>query len=510
MDTTDARLDSTYERPPSRTIHAEPAPASEWTALQVFTLRAVWLYFALYYLEGQVGNRALPGILEKLSVVSVPLDWLTNLVVPWVGAHVFGATDLSGGGPGTGDSPREWIQTFSYVVIAVVVAGIWTRVRPRLRHPQRAHAWLRAFVRYPLAFTMIDYGVVKFAGVQFGTQPFQQLMTPLGQFSPPALMWAFMTSSFGYRAFAAQAEVVGGALLLSRRTTTLGALIVLAAMSNVLAMNLAYDVSVKMMAGHLVLMAAILLLPDVRRLGNVLVLNRTAWPAQMPALVDNPRLSRTLAVAAVVYAAYGVGSIVWYDVSLGAQIHSGPHTPLAGIFDVESLTRNGRSVTDASDTTRWSRVAIETTGFMTVQLAGDRVRSFMTFPDSAGRRIVVIIPSGSLDPRFDYRNYYVPLTKESIRSIPVSDTTRRFELALEQTDPAHVRLRGRLQSDSVDIVLRRADESKWLLHYWGGTHLVNRMTFSDTWIVAPYRGWPVGSGSDRSPASGLVGGTGSR
>ena len=505
METTDPRLRSTYERTPSRTSPVQPAPASEWTALQVFALRAVGLYFALYYLEGQVGNRALPGILEKLSIVSVPLDWLTNLVVPWVGGHVFGATDLSGGGPGTGDSPREWVQAFSYALVAITVAGIWTGVRPRLRNPQRAHAWLRAFVRYPLAFAMIDYGVIKFAGVQFGTQPFQQLMTPLGHFSPPALMWAFMTSSFGYRAFAALAEVVGGTLLLSRRTTTLGALIVLAAMSNVLAMNLAFDVSVKMLAGHLVLMSAILLVPELGRLGNVFVLNRTAWPAEMPTLVDSPRLSRTLAVAAVVYAAYGVGSIVWYDVSLGARIHSGPHTPLAGIFDVESLTRNGRPVTDASDTTRWSRVAIETTGFMTVQLADDRVRSFLTVPDSAGRRLVVIIPSGALDPRFDYRNYFAPLTNESIRSTSVSDTTRRFELALEQNDPAHVRLRGRLQGDSVDIVLRRADQSTLLLHHWGGTHLINRMTFSDTWIVAPYRGWPVDSASHRSPPSGLVG-----
>ena len=510
MDTTEAGLGSTYERTLSRTIQVQPAPTSEWTALQVFTLRAVGLYFALYYLEGQVGSRALPGILEKLSVVSVPLVWLTNFVVPWVGAHVFGVTDLSGGGPGTGDSPREWVQAFSYALIAVIVAAIWTRVRPRPRHPERAHAWLRAIVRYPLAFTMIDYGVIKFAGVQFGTQPFQQLMTPLGQFSPPALMWAFMASSFGYRAFAALAEVVGGVLLLSRRTTTLGALIVLAAMSNVLAMNVAYDVSVKMLAGHLVLMSAILLVPELRRLGNVFVLNRTAWPVEMPTLVDSPRLSRTLGIAAVVYAAYGVGSVVWEDVSLGAQIHSGPHTPLAGIFDVESLSRNGRSVTDASDTTRWSRVAIETTGFMTVQLADARVRSFLTVPDSAGRRLVVIVPRGSLDPRFDYRNYYVPLTKESIGSIPVSDTTRRFELVLEQSDPTHVRLRGRLQGDSVDVVLRRADESDLLLHHWGGTHLVNRMTFSDTWIVAPYRGWPVDSASDRSPTSGVAPGTSSR
>jgi hypothetical protein len=459
--------------------------------MRIFALRTIALYFAAYYLESQVGARALPGLLEKLSVVSPPLNRLTDLIVPWIAAHVFGATDLSGGGQGTGDGPREWVETFFYVVMAMIVAAIWTAIRPRSRQPDRFHAWVRAFIRYPLAFSMIDYGVVKFAQVQFGTQPLHQLMTPLGEFSPPALMWAFMTSSFPYRIFAGLAEVTGGLLLLSRRTTTLGALIVLGAMSNVLAMNLAYDVSVKMLAGHLVLMSMILLAPELRRLGNLFLLNRAVSPAPMPSLVGNERLSRILRVAAVCYAVYGVADVVWYDVSLGATAHAGPVSALTGIYDVESLTRNGRSVSDASDTTRWNRLSIETSGFMTVQFPGGRVRSFMTTADTARRRVVLILPSGSLDPRFDYRNYYVPFTQELLNSAAARDTTRRFQLALDQPDRARIRLRGRLESDSVDVELRRVDDSRLLLRNWGETHLVNRLRFSDTWIVAPYSGWPV-------------------
>jgi hypothetical protein len=302
-----------------------------------------------------------------------------------------------------------------------------------------------------------------------------------------------MSSSYPYRVFAGLAEVIGGLLLLSRRTTTLGALIVFAAMSNVLAMNLAYDVSVKVLAGHLVLMSIILLVPELRRLGPVFLLNRAATPAPMQSLMANERLSRILRVALIIYAIYGVGTVVWTNVSLGARAHAGPYSPLAGIYDVETLARNGRSIIDASDTTRWNRVAIETTGFMTVQLPGDRVRSFMTTVDSAGRRLVLILPSGSLDPRFDYRNYYVPFTQQSIDLVPARDTTHRFPLALQQLDRTRVRLRGRLQGDSVDVVLRRFDESRLLLRNWRGTHLVNRLTFSDTWIVAPYSGWPMDS-----------------
>lgn len=479
----------------SGTTDPELAPAKEWTPVQVFALRAVALYFAAYYLSGQVGDRALPGILSVVGRLSIPFDWVTDQIVPWIGAHVFGAVDLVGGGRGSGDGPSEWIQAFSYAVLALLAAAVWTAARPRPRNPERMHVWVRAFIRYPLAFTMIEYGVMKFTRTQFGTQPLQQLMTPLGEFSPPALMWAFMSSSFQYRVFAGLAELVGGLLLLSRRTTTLGALIVFAAMSNVLAMNLAYDVSVKMLAGHLVLMSLILLTPELRRLGAMFLLNRPTAPAPMPSLVANPRVARWLRTIGVVYGVYAAGTVVWTGASLGARVHAGPHSPLSGIYDVESIARNGRLITEASDTSRWNRVAIEITGFMTVQLPGHRVRSFMTAADPAQRRLIVIQPSGALDPRFDYRNYYVPLTKESIASVPATDTTRRFQLALDQPDRMHVRLRGRLQGDSVDVVLRRVDESRLLLPNWGGTHLVNRIGFSDTWIIAPYSGWPMDSAS---------------
>ena len=109
---------------------------------------------------------------------------------------------------------------------------------------------------------MVDTASAKFARVQFGVLPLQQQVTPLGEFSPSAsdvgvhVFFVFVSS------FAGLAEVLGGVLLLWRRTTMLGALIVFAVMSNVLAMNLSYDVSVKLLAGHLVLMSVILLAPD--------------------------------------------------------------------------------------------------------------------------------------------------------------------------------------------------------------------------------------------------------
>jgi uncharacterized membrane protein YphA (DoxX/SURF4 family) len=449
------------------------------------------VYFLAYFLSGQVGDRALPGVLHYIGFVGTPLEWLDDRIGPWLGAHVFGMTDLAGGGLGSGDGPREWIQTLWYVLAALLVSAVWTIVRPRSRNPERGREWFRAFLRYPLAFTMIEYGVMKFARVQFGVLPLHQQMTPLGAFSPSALMWAFMSYSYPYRVFTGVAELLGGTLLLWRRTTTLGALIVFGVMSNVLAMNLSYDVSVKLLAGHLLLMSAILLAPDAARLIRLFVLNRATTPVSLPPLVSDAWRSRWLRYAGAAYVAYAVGTVAWISLSLGAHAHSGRPTSLTGIYDVESISRNGVVINGASDPRRWTRVAIESTGFMTIQFPDDRTESFLTAADSVNRQLTVIRSSGARDPRFDYRNYYIPFTKAVIDATPATDTGR-FVLAMEQRDRSHVRFSGRLRGDSIDVVLRRFDESRRLLVNWG-SHLVNRLDFSDTWIVAPYSGWPVDS-----------------
>ena len=104
--------------------------------------------------------------------------------------------------------------------------------------------------------------------------------------------------------------------------------------------------------------------------------------------------------------------------SLGAHAHSGQPAPFAGIYDVESLSRNGVAITRASDSSRWNRVTIEPTGFMTILLPDDRSESYLTVADSIGQRLVVMQTSGSRDPRFDYRNYYIPFTKTADRHQP--------------------------------------------------------------------------------------------
>src|ERR1044071_6897724 len=100
-----------------------------------------------------------------------------------------------------------------------------------------------------------------------------------GGTSPMRLMWAFMGYSLPYTVFAGLAEVTGGVLLLWRRTATLGALVVAIVMTNVVLMNLCYDVPVKLFSTLLLVFAIAIGLPDARRLLGA-VLGRAA--AELP------------------------------------------------------------------------------------------------------------------------------------------------------------------------------------------------------------------------------------
>lgn len=55
------------------------------------------------------------------------------------------------------------------------------------------------------------------------------------------LLWNFIGASAAYTIFTGVAEVLGGLLLVARRTALLGALVCIGVMSNVVLLNFSYD-----------------------------------------------------------------------------------------------------------------------------------------------------------------------------------------------------------------------------------------------------------------------------
>jgi hypothetical protein len=187
-----------------------------------------------------------------------------------------------------------------------------------------------------------------------------RLMQPAGQFSPMVLLWTFMGYSAPYRIFTGLAELVGGLLLIFRRTTTLGALVVLAVMANVAMLNYCYDVPLKLFTTHLLLWSLFLLLPDLRRLANLLVLNRPVQPVVLRTPFQSSWLERSRPVLKLLLFGALLVAKTWQHVQYRIKLTDPAQVPaLAGIYEVESFTRGGETLPPVlGETSRWRTVIV--------------------------------------------------------------------------------------------------------------------------------------------------------
>ena len=157
-----------------------------------------------------------------------------------------------------------------------------------------------------------------------------------------------------YTIFGGAGEVLAGVLLVFRRTATLGALVATGVMVNVVAMNICYDIPVKLYSSHLVLAAIAIAWPDVRRLLAVLIRNRATAPRDLryPHLPIAGAILKTLIVAAFVVP--GIRSRLQ---RMDAYDDLPQHF---GIWDVRRFDVDGQTVPPlATDTGAWKHLVID-------------------------------------------------------------------------------------------------------------------------------------------------------
>jgi len=268
-------------------------------------------------------------------------------------------------------------------------------------------------------------------------------------------LWTFMGYSKPYTIFTGVGEVIGGVLLFFRRTTTLGALIVCGMMANVVALNFSYDVGVKIFSSLLLFLAMFLLVPDLRRLMNVFVLNRPIPAANLEGPVPKYWMRNTRIVLHTVLV---VLSVYWLaGPSLQGPRERGPRpkSPFYGLYQVEAFIENGRplELNDAN----WRRVIFEGQDEMTILTMDDSMLYYYAHVDIATNTVTI---SGERD--LD--------SNQQKESLPKS------VVAFSWPDPDHLEFRGNLTNQPVIINMRKVDTSKFTL-VSRGFHLVQNRAF---------------------------------
>lgn len=120
---------------------------------------------------------------------------------------------------------------------------------------------LQVIAPYYLALILLKYGFDKLFLVQFPQPGPNLLYTPFGQQEKDILFWSVMGLSKGYMAFTGIAEIISALFLLFKQTRTFGAILSVIVFVHVLAINLSFDISVKLYSSFLLLLSAYLTIP---------------------------------------------------------------------------------------------------------------------------------------------------------------------------------------------------------------------------------------------------------
>ena len=340
------------------------------SAAQRFLDRFALIAFGLYHLPLFLNNYPSLGG-GGFNDTGLAVRWGHAFTGPgiWVARHLFHMTGPmpSARNGDNGDTGEEFGRLLLAIVIGLVAAAVWTawdRNRPR-------GGWVRettrVMLRYSIALGLTSYAIAKLLPMQFPPLSPLTLEQHVGELRPMALLWTFMEYSRPYAFFGGLMELVVVLLLCFRRTATLGAIICVAVMANVMMMNLAYDVPVKLYATMIVVSAAVLVLYDLPRLTAFFLTNRTAPPAEGSFIHRHigriPRWAiKTLVVGSVV-----VSSVAAMRPAIASRVST---APLNGAWEVTSFTREGTGQDTLGDSSRWRRVFIDQ-NFVAIRLESD-------------------------------------------------------------------------------------------------------------------------------------------
>jgi hypothetical protein len=413
-----------------------PEPPVEWRFATKVAFRYAFVYFGLYVICTQMisGLVRLPNWgAPNLSTVP-PMSTL----VRWVIRHVFHDTRTLAMVGGSGDKMFDWVLALCLLLIAAVLTCVWTVVDRRRANYARLHRWFRVFLRFALGSTLISYGAAKAIPLQMPAPSLTRLLEPYGNFSPMGVLWYSIGASRPYEMFTGSVELLCGILLFIPRTQLLGASLALASTAQVFALNMTYDVPVKLLSFHLVMMSLTLLIPDVRRVCQAVFDHRVKWIA---------------AAAQVVFGAYLVG-LALHNSALSWRGPFGggaPRPPLYGIWEIDRMTINGVEREPlVTDYERW-------------------------------RRVVIQVPNGisfwRMDDTFFGRAATVDVDAKTISLPPATNTQGSSRFTFEQPDAEHLVLDGEFDGRAVRMETHLLDRQKLLLVN-RGFHWIQELPFN--------------------------------
>lgn len=341
------------------------APAGkEWTLTQKVAFRIAFIFFILMCIPTSAG-------------------WYKHLFnIDWSNLHCRDLYDIAR------FSPPEWIkpgpsQRFGYfgyvnwlITLGVALAGgvVWTLIDNKRKEYNILYYWLRVIVRYRAGIGIIGFSFEKIFPTQMPYPSTSLLNNAFGDLSGHKIFWLSIGISPWYQVFTGLMEFIPGALLLFRRTTTLGAALLFAVLGTVAVINVAYEGGVHIYASYFVLLATFLLAYDAPFLYRLLIQEKFTIPEYHFPSFSNTALYVRSGVKVLIFI-YAASFTYLQYLNFRYDPYKQPSTKglsqLRGYYNVSEFKVNNQPIPYSPlDTVRWQEATFEKWPALTFRVTG--------------------------------------------------------------------------------------------------------------------------------------------
>lgn len=332
-----------------------PAARPPWQPWQRVLFRIAFPFFILLSLPSDVG-------------------WYKNLAaIDWLHGHYRDVYDIArfspsffmrGGAEGGAPLLLGYDKWFIALGIALVIGIVWTLLDRKRTDYEVLYYWLRVVVRFRAGIGIIGFGFTKLFPTQMPYPSLGLLNSDLGDMTAQKIFWLQIGIVPWYQVFAGVVESLAGVLLFFRRTTFLGAVLLLGALGDIVFVNFAYDGGVHVYSSYFVLLAAFLLVQDVPDVYNLLIRERYTVPRHY-----YPHLGAGLRLARLVLKGATIGIFLIYltyleYLNFAFDPYKQPAqkgvAALRGLYNVTEFRRNGQVIPYSPlDSVRWQQATFE-------------------------------------------------------------------------------------------------------------------------------------------------------
>lgn len=380
-----------------------------------------------------------------LFILSVPFPhpympdiagWLHPIfegLVKWTGAHLLNihhpyTTQL------VSDSTGLYIHLLILSIISTIIALGWALLEKTNRNNEKFFYWFFVVISYYLALQLFDYGFSKIFKWQFYLPEPNTLFITMGNTQRDLLYWSTMGLSRPYTIFVGTMEVLAALLLLFKRTRLTGALFAFFVLSNVVAINFCYDISVKIFSCFLLLLCSSIIAPDASRLFSFFICKKTR-PQSVEvvayASARSKRLYQFIKAFVIAYMLFSTLSVYFKTNNFNDDKAARPL--FHGAYDVIVFVNNGDTLAPLlTDTTRWRRVFVHRQGYFITQDMQDNMQDYSLLIDTIQRNFI----------------------------LERDGDTQLFKLNYEQYPDSSLRLSGTIDKDSLWMKLKPIDIKK--------------------------------------------------